>query len=98
MAKSAEFYQQVLGKFIDVISDRSASVETLAKIVGIKTNIRRDFNELKSYIGEQENQRTILGRIEKINMELDVQEELLGLICQTMGQIVRDYDDMKIKM
>jgi hypothetical protein len=51
MAKMAEFYQQVLVKFIDVISDRSASVEGLAKTVGIKANIRRDFNELKTSIG-----------------------------------------------
>jgi uncharacterized Fe-S center protein len=59
----AEFYQQVLGKFIDVVSDRAASVENLAKIVGIKTNLRRDFSELKTSIGEEGNQRTIFGRI-----------------------------------
>jgi hypothetical protein len=30
-------------------------------------------------------------------LELDVQEELLGLIGQTVGQVAKDYDEIKSK-
>ena len=63
IGKMAEFYQQVLEKFIDVVLDRTASVENLAKIVGIKTNVRMDLSGLKTSIAEEGNQRTIFGRI-----------------------------------
>lgn len=63
-----------------MIGDRWQAIQDIANLLGIKTNIERNQNDLMIAYNEKEGERVVHAKLLKLNSELKTQEDLLSLI------------------
>lgn len=85
-----DMYEQIVGKLVDALHERCASIVNIAQSLGVKSVGRaKDFSELKNVKAMKEGDRTAMAKYERLSAELDVQEELLGKISEEVVRVVK---------